>query len=316
MSRARYLRFLLTLTLLPLGGCLFRSHKVESHISTAPLKTATRDELVERVNALAESVKTLNATVDITTSVGGQKQGKVTQYQQIRGYILMRKPNMLRMIGLLPVIRNRAFDMVSNGQSFKLSIPPQNKFVVGPNDVTTPSAKPLENMRPQTISDALLIRAIDPKNEIAVLENTTEPVTDPQTHRQVDQPEYEIIVLRRDHDWLLERKIIFNRADLQPHRQLTYDKNGYVNSDVRYDNFTTYDGVELPADTHIWRPQEEYSIDIHMVKVQLNQPLTDEQFALSQPPGSQLVQVGGQNGQAATSPPAAENSAQPRERTE
>jgi uncharacterized protein YajQ (UPF0234 family) len=31
---------------------------------------------------------------------------KVTDYQQIRGYILLRKPAMLRMIGLLPIVRN------------------------------------------------------------------------------------------------------------------------------------------------------------------------------------------------------------------
>ena len=36
---------------LPLSGCLFRSHKVENRISTAKLLTATRDELV--ANALA-----------------------------------------------------------------------------------------------------------------------------------------------------------------------------------------------------------------------------------------------------------------------
>src|SRR5581483_9903735 len=138
MVSARHLRLLLTLMLLPLGGCL-RSHTVISRISTAPVKNATRDELVDRINSEAAAIKTLNATVDITAATGGQKKGKVTQYQQIRGYILVRKPDMLRMIGLLPVIRNRAFDMVSNGQTFKLSVPPQNKFVVGPNDVTIPS---------------------------------------------------------------------------------------------------------------------------------------------------------------------------------
>jgi len=314
MSSARHFRVLLALLLLPLGGCLFRSRKVESHISTAPLKNATKDELVARINSVAQSIKTLNATVDITTAVGGQKKGKVTQYQQIRGYILVRKPDMLRMIGLLPVIRNRAFDMVSNGQTFKLSIPSQNKFVVGRNDVTVPSKKEIENMRPQAISDALLIREIDPRNEIAVLENTTEPVVDPKSHQEVDQPEYVLIVLRHDQDWYLERKIIFSRVDLQLHRQLIYDKKGYVASDVRYDNFAEHDNIELPNDIHIWRPQEEYSIDLHALKVQLNQPLTDEQFALNQPPGSQLIRLGEQSGQATSQPPPGANTAQPQNR--
>ena len=98
----------------------------------------------------------MQATVDIDTSVGGDKKGKVTDYQQIRGYVLARKPEMLRMIGLLPIVRNKAFDMVSDGQEFKLWIPPKNRFVQGRNDVKTPNPQqPLENLRPQHIYDAL-----------------------------------------------------------------------------------------------------------------------------------------------------------------
>ena len=65
------------------------------------------------------------------SSVGGEKKGKVTDYEEIRGYILVRKPDMLRMIGLFPIVRNKAFDMVSEGDEFKLSIPAKNKFYVG-----------------------------------------------------------------------------------------------------------------------------------------------------------------------------------------
>ncbi len=121
----------------PLTGCLFRSRRVERQISTAPLKSATQAELIDYINAQAAKIKSLQATVDIDTSVGGVKKGKVIDYQQIRGYILARKPAMLRMIGLLPIVRNKAFDMVSDGRDFKLWIPPKNRFVVGRNDVET-----------------------------------------------------------------------------------------------------------------------------------------------------------------------------------
>ncbi|HVP52376.1 MAG TPA: hypothetical protein VMT05_09720, partial [Terriglobales bacterium] len=146
-------------------------------MSTAPLKQATEAELVSRINSEAAKIKTLNATVDISTTVGGWTKGKVTQYQSISGYILVRKPQMLRMIGLLPVVHNRAFDLVSNGQTFELSIPPKNRFIVGRNDVITHNTnQPLENLRPQHILDALLLHEIDPSDEIAVLENSYEAV--------------------------------------------------------------------------------------------------------------------------------------------
>jgi hypothetical protein len=259
--------------------------------TTAPLQQATLADLVTRINYEAEKIKTLNATVDIATSVVDPKKGKETEYQEIRGYVLVRKPDMLRMIGLFPVVRNRAFDMVSDGQQFKLSIPPKNKFIVGTKDVKNPSEKPsLENIRPQQIMDALLIREIDPKNEIAVLETTTELVQDTKAKKQVAEPYYIIDVIRHEGNGMgsLDRKVFFSRTDLQPRKQIVYDKFGNPATIATYDNFTVHDGVMFPSIIEIKRPQEEYTIQLGVVKVTFNQPLTDEQFQLQQPAGSQL----------------------------
>src|SRR5437879_4654662 len=184
--------------------------------------------MVSRINYEAEKIKTLNATVDIATSVVDPKKGKETEYQEIRGYLLVLKPDMLRMIGLFPVVRNRAFDMVSDGQQFKLSIPPKNKFIVGTKDVKNPSERPsLENIRPQQILNALLIREIDQKNELAALETTTESVQDTKTKKQVAEPYYIVDVIHHASDgtWL-DRKIYFSRIDLQPRKQILYGKTG------------------------------------------------------------------------------------------
>jgi outer membrane lipoprotein-sorting protein len=282
---------LAALLLAPLCGCLFRSHPVQSPISNAPLKQATEAELINRINSEAAQIGTLNATVDISTSVGGWTKGQITQYQKISGYILVRKPQMLRMIGLLPIVRNRAFDMVSNGQTFALSIPPKNRFIVGRNDVVTHNLnQPFENLRPQQILDALLVHEIDPTNEIAVLENSYEKVSDPKTKREVQQPNYVITVIHRgDAGWYLARKIIFDRTDLEPHEQIIYNQDGYPASDIRYSNFADHDGVDFPSEIDIWRPQEEYAINLTVQKLAVNQPLTDEQFALQQPAGAQVV---------------------------
>jgi outer membrane lipoprotein-sorting protein len=220
------------------------------------------------------------------------KKGKVTDYQQIRGYILARKPSMLRMIGLMPIVRNRAFDMVSDGRDFKLWIPPKNRFVVGRNDVESHSAQqPLENLRPQHIYDALILREIDPQNEIAVMENNFEIVTDAK-HHQVQQADYEIDVIRKgERGWFLSRKIIFSRTDLLPHRQLVYDQDGNLATDSRYEGYKDYEGVNFPSQIEIWRPQEEYDITLTIVKIQMNEPLADDKFALEQPAGSQVVHL-------------------------
>lgn len=290
--------------LLPLGGCLFHSRKPSVLMSTAQLKSATFPELVAQINSQAAQIQTLNATVDIAASTGGSKKGKITDYQAITGYILVRKPELLRMIGLFPIVRNRAFDMVSNGQTFKLWVPPKNKFVIGRNDVIKPSSTtPLENLRPQHIYDALLLRAVDPQQEIAVLEQGNETVQDPKTHKDVLQPDYIIDVIRKsDKSWYLSRKIYFSRVDLQPHRQVVYDKNGNVATDATYQDFKEYGKVLFPSVIHIFRPQEEYAVTLTIQKMKVNDPMTDDQFALSQPAGSQLVNLDSTNSTAASAP--------------
>jgi outer membrane lipoprotein-sorting protein len=294
MTFRRLQRFLLLIFItIPLSGCLFRSHKVQPRqVSKAPLKTATQAELIEYVNTQATRVQSMQATVDIDTSVGGVKKGKVTDYKEIRGYVLARKPAMLRMIGLMPIVRNRAFDMVSDGQVFKLWIPAKNRFVVGRNDVETHNIQqPLENLRPQQIYDALLLPPLDKKDEIAVVENGTEIVQDAKGHN-LEQPDYELDVIRNgDHGWFLARKILFSRTDLLPHRQLIYNPSGDLVSDVHYETYEDFSGANFPSLIEIWRPVEEYDIALKIVKLQLNEPLSNDKFLLEQPPGAQVVRL-------------------------
>jgi len=278
------------LAVVPLSGCLFRTHRVEQS-PTIALKAATKPDLLNYINSQAGKIQSMQATVDIDTAVGGAKKGKVTEYQQIRGYVLARKPAMLRMIGLLPILRNTAFDMVSDGREFKVSIPPKNRFVVGRNDLVTPNPRQsLENLRPQVIYDALLLREIN-QDETAVLENGSETVTLDKNHRY-EQPDYVIDVIRASGtDHYLSRKIVFSRIDLLPNRQLIYDETGTLVTDARYSEYKDYNAVQFPSRIEIWRPEEEYKITLTMVKLTMNLTLGNEKFALQQPPGAQVIRL-------------------------
>jgi outer membrane lipoprotein-sorting protein len=290
---SRFWALSLLLAVLPTTGCLFRTRPVEETYSKAPLKESTQSGLIESINQQAEKIQSLQATVDIDTSAGGVKKGHVTDYKEIRGYVLARKPAMLHMIGLLPIVRTTAFDMVSNGQEFKLWIPPKNRFVIGNNEAQTYNDdQPMENIRPKDIYDALLIRHIDSEHEIAVLENSEEILHDAKGHR-VLQEDYELIVIRKkgENEGVLSRKIVFSRTDLQPHRQYIYDDQGKLVTDARYANYKEYNGVSFPSRLEIFRPQEEYDITLNMLKLEINKPLRDDQFALEQPPGAEVVHM-------------------------
>jgi hypothetical protein len=293
---------------LPTTGCLFRTRPVEERYSHDPLRESTQSALIDSIQRQAEKIRSLKATVDIDTSAGGAKKGHVTDYKEIRGYVLVRQPAMLHMIGLLPIVRTTAFDMVSNGQEFKLWIPPKNRFVVGRNDVETHNAdQPMESIRPQDIYDALLVQPIDPEHEIAVLENSYEILHDAKGNR-VLQEDYELTVIRKkgENGGELSRKIVFSRTDLQPHRQYLYE-NGKLVTDARYADYKDYDGVSFPSRIEIARPQEEYDIKLNMLKLEINQPLRDDQFGLEQPAGAEVVHLDKPQSSSAHVPPVASN---------
>jgi outer membrane lipoprotein-sorting protein len=286
-----FLLLFLSVATFPLSGCLFRTRTVDRKLSDRPLKTATQQQLIDYVNTQAAKIQSLQATVDIDSSAGDPKNGRVTDYKEIRGYVLARKPAMLRMKGLMPVVRNTAFDMVSDGKEFKIWIPSKNKFVIGANDAPAQPDKRLENMRPEYIYDALLMPEIGP-DEIAVLENGYETVLDAKKHR-VEQPNYALAVIRKGPPgWYLSRRIDFSRIDLRPYRQRIYDRQGNVATDAHYQNYNDYAGIAFPNTIQIERPTEDYDITLNIVKLEINKPLTDDQFGLEPPAGAEVVNLG------------------------
>jgi hypothetical protein len=284
----------LVCVLLPLAGCLAITRKTSGpRLSTATLKEANLEDLMGVVNANASALQSFKAGIDMDYTVGGKKRGHVTKYKEISGNILLRKPAALRIIGLVPVVHNRMFDMVSDGKSFQISIPPQSKFLVGTSQVNNPSENPLENLRPQFIFDALPLQGIDPQNEIAVLEAGMEIVKDPKTHQDAEQPDYEVIVVRKDGggSWYLSRKIVFSRIDLLPYHLMIYNRQGEVETDVHYDNYAKYGNIQFPTLIEIQRPIEEVGITLAVVKMSMNEPLRDDQFIMAQPPGVTVINL-------------------------
>ena len=141
--------------------------------------------------------------------------GKATEYQEIHGYILVRKPSSMRVIGLFPILQNQMFDMVSSGQEFKLWIPPKNQLIAGNNDTARSSTQLLDNLRPQVIYDALLLQEVDPQNELAVLERAEHMGIDRDTQKPVLQADYALDIIKQNgQGWHLARKTVFDRADL------------------------------------------------------------------------------------------------------
>lgn len=273
----------LMLVLPALNGCLWHTHRVPMAKVPANVRTATPEQLVDIINKQYDAIDTLNATVTFTATTGGTLNGKVKTITPFSGYILLRKPNMLRVFAFLPVVHTRAFDMASNGNTFELWIPPKNKVIEGTNTVTVKSANPIENMRPYIFFDSLLIKNIAPDD---LLLPTTDSPTEmnPKTKKLEVRPQYVLTVLAREGNGnvlLAKRVIRFSRIDLRPIEQDIYDDAGQVQTVTTYGPMQTFGDERYPGTITIKRPLEQYQILITFQKLRVNQPLNDEQFQLT-----------------------------------
>lgn len=292
--------FALSCAVLCLTSCLAR-RRIITRNKSAPaqtLLTADKEWLLQRIETQYQLMETLNATVDMAPAVGSVNKGQITEYKDVRAYILFKRPAEIRIIGLYPVVRTKAFDMAATGTEFRVFLPSKNRFLVGRNEpLAVPSANKLENLRPSVFLDALLIRPPG-SNEMPVVEDFTDE----------DNAVYIVHLLYSGPDGQLHlvRDVWFDRLKLHIVRQIMFDPKGEILTDVRYSDWKGYDGVPFPKVIDINRPQDEYGVVITLVKADINKAIGDEKFVLERPEGTVLQVLGSKKEEL---PAAAESSA-------
>jgi hypothetical protein len=278
---------MLCLIALGLSSCLARRRMINrqgASSNSQQLLVAEASTLLGQIVKQYQVVRNFSATVDMVPALGSAEKSRITEYKDVRAYILFRQPATIRIIGLYPVVRNKAFDMVSDGTDFKLYIPGRNRFLVGRNEIDQPSPDKLQNLRPQHFVDALIVRPVDPANRV-MMENFTD-----------EDDAFYILHEIRDgggsSQLQLLRTIWFSRLDLQLARQMIFDSAGNILTDARYTQWHAYDNVPFPKHIEINRPKDEYAVVIDIVKMDINKGVSDDKFALEQPEGTVLQVVG------------------------
>jgi outer membrane lipoprotein-sorting protein len=274
------------------SGCA-ASHKTVVKPGQAPtaVQSANREQLIENYNRQAEAIQTLNAGVAMKLTSGSAYSGVIEHYHEVNGFILAARPVNIRVIGQAPVIGKNIFDMVSDGKTFEISIPSKHKFVTGPVNLQRPSAKPIENLKPQHLTDALLWAPIPPQATVLFEESNESNVR-----------YYVLTVLRAPTgvnraaenatEFELAEKIWFNRSDLHVARMESFGSGGVVGSDIRYSDWQPSGDRSYPRQIDIARPGEDYQLAIHITKLSLNAPLAADAFTLKPLAGEDLVRVG------------------------
>lgn len=280
----------LTLALPALSGCLWHTRRVPQAKMPVNVLTATPQQLVEIIDRQYDAVNSMFAQVTFTASQGGSLKGSEKTITPFSGYIIVRKPESLRVIGYLPVVHSPAFDMASDGKTFKLWIPPRNEAVEGTNMVSQESANGLENMRPYMFFDSLLIPKIGP-DDLLTVTGASNTIIDPKTKKLEIEPEYLLTVeSRQDNSSLLlvHRVVHFSRINLRPSEEDIYDQNGQIQTQALYGPLQAY-GTELfPGTITLRWPLQEEQILITVEKLKVNPAESDEAFELRIPKGANL----------------------------
>jgi outer membrane lipoprotein-sorting protein len=275
-----------------LSGCFFLSTTRKLPLPKGPptIQTITPEELVNRLDQRWAALDTLSAKVDLQASVLHSSQGTAKDYTSIPGVIVMRKPEMLRVYGMVPVIRTEMFDMVSDGKNWKLYIPSKSKVIEGSNSVEKKSENQLENLRPGFFLDALGVRALNQDEYYTVISDTV-TVEDPTKKHLYSVPEYILSILRRKPDSreeALVRVVRFHRDDLLPYQQDIYDSKGDVETQVFYENYGDFGANKYPTKVTIKRPVDEIQVVLTVESVTENRPMPADEFTIKIPPDTQV----------------------------
>lgn len=285
----------LTALFLPflLSGCFILSTTRRLPVPKAPaiVQTVTPDDLVLQLNQRWSALNSLTASVEIQASQLKTNEGMAKDYTTFRGQIMMRKPQMLRVYGRLPVIGSEMFDMVSDGKHFTMYIPHYNKVYKGSNTVRKKSASLVENMRPGFFLDAMVVRGLEPDDLYSVT-SVTVTVEDAAKKHLYLVPEYILSVVRRkggSQQLVTLREITFHRDDLLPYQEVVYDGDGNPETQVLYAGYRNFDSNTFPSTITIRRPLEESQIVLTVEKIAENEPLPDNQFVINNiPPGTPI----------------------------
>ncbi|MFQ5817891.1 MAG: hypothetical protein ACE5H2_08045 [Terriglobia bacterium] len=275
------------------AGCTVKQTRRLPPSQVLPLRQASLTELLERIRQQHDSIRSLNARAELIPSTGSAYSGVIEEYRDVRAFILARRAtpadtpdtaraqSQIRLIGQAPVVRKNIFDMVANDEEFRIYIPPKNKFIVGRTTLTHQSKKPMENLRPQHLLEALFVPPpaatathLREENEIAG-----------QRYYVVNEIDTEAGALR------LRRKWWFRRTNLALVRVQRFGPEGELLSDVHYDVWTQHGRLRYPHWIQLVRPQDDYRLTLRFDKVDLNPDLKPEKFRLEPPAGAERVDL-------------------------
>ena len=299
------------------AGC--RTHKtVGVPKALTPLADAAMPQLMAEVNRLT-AVRSIHGKVDIQfEDTSFATSGIAEKYRTADGTITLQRPGKVYLVIQVPLIAADVAQMTSDGEHFRVAIlkgdEKYQRFVSGTNnavygkldsDGSTASkntqtkeaqtVSALSNLRPQHLTDAMLIRPIDASTSSGLVYARTEFFQEendpaPGSKKRIVRGYYLVDEIQPNGGGvaLLLRRFWFDRvAGIHFARMQTFDNRGVLVTDVSYSDirgFGETGAAQLPVRIDLTRPQDRYRITITYQapeSVKLDQDYPPEVFVLT-----------------------------------
>jgi hypothetical protein len=294
-------RLAITLALsiiLPLAAACHIVHKpVEVEKLLTPLSEANTAQLISLVNSQT-GVRSIHGKVDIQfEDTSFATSGIAEKYRAADGSITLQRPAKVYLVVQGPLAMGDVAQMTSDGEHFRIAIlkgdEKYRRFVSGTNaatygkldgsgEDTTTKGKPnteaqavkaLSNLRPQHLTDALMVRPIDPHadgvmySQSEFFQSEKDPAN-PASSKRVARGYYLLEELQTAGDGVahLRRRFWFDRVNgVRLARLQTFDEKGALITDVAYGEVRSFGAegkVQMPIQVSLTRPQDHYKISI------------------------------------------------------
>ncbi|HEY2381795.1 MAG TPA: hypothetical protein VGK48_11510 [Terriglobia bacterium] len=258
-----------------------------------PAQTRSFKDLLQDLQARSQAVKTLKAAkVLFQPSSGARKKGELTETRvPVAGFILVDRPNDIRIRLNLPLLGTTGADLISDGHFFKVWVPFTNKLYEGNADEAIQiGSADLQLPPPKEISNALFV-------DIRPYLDNPKYVLFPKETTKGTRSYYVVSIVSvgsTDESVEIVQEIWIDRTDMEIAQQSIYGKGGQLLTEAEFAGYSMRGDSPFPKAVTIHRPIEDVNLKItFQTPPELNTPLADNAFQLAST-GAEVVHMSGQ----------------------
>lgn len=262
-------------------------------------------QMLERINSIKVDEISANASIRVI-DLSKSKEGKVEPYRPADGLIVLQRPEMIRLLVRIPILKQNIADMVSDGEKFSIAVyyPDRyRQFLTGSNsssyeerfdalaekDEQARELSSFVRIRPQHITEALLVRPVTIGEGIQYfvadrLFEEDEQVSETKKRRVVKTYQVLHVLDRgRDGELHLQREFWFDRTSpaLPLSRIIGYDTSGSIASEIVYRDYQHFeDGTYWPKNVLVTRALDNYAMELTFHSINKGVQITSQTFRL------------------------------------